>query len=492
MYLDYGLAELKDGLCYMRFDDTNPAKEKDEFIDGITGDVRWMGFKWFKLTHTSDYFRELYEFAIQLIKEGNAYVCHQTKDEIKAARERREPSPWRDRPPEESLREFELMKCGYFAPSEATLRLKMDYLSDNANMHDQVAYRVIYHPHPRTRDSWCIYPTYDYSHCIIDSIESISHSLCSLEFENRRQSYYWVLDALRIHKPFVWEFSRLNVTHTVMSKRRLQTLVTEKLVTGWDDPRMPTLAGLRRRGFTPSGIKAFVKSVGYTRNVKSTINYGKLEFIQSQELDETAPRAFAVVDPLPLEIVNWEGGQTFAEALVFPRKGREGGVRPIAVDRNLLIERDDFSENPPAGFKRLVKGGTVVLRYANIAVNCVYVVKNGDVVVKVLCEKLDRAEGKLAYIHWVTADSPIAELRLYNQLFLAEDPMAVVGDWRENLNPQSLVVANGRIERSLITAGPGDHFQFERVGYFVVDSDSKEGRLVFNRTMGLKSGFAPK
>jgi glutaminyl-tRNA synthetase len=491
MFLDYGLAEEKDGRCYMRFDDTNPAKEKDEFLDGIEGDVRWMGFSWWKLTHTSDYFQQLYEFAVQLIKDGLAYVCHMTKAEVKASREKREPSPWRDRPPAESLREFELMKCGFYAPSEATLRLKMDYLSDNANMHDQVAYRVVYHPHPRTGDRWCIYPTYDYSHCVVDSLESISHSLCTLEFENRRQSYYWVLDALKIYKPFVWEFSRLNLTHTVMSKRRLQTLVLEHLVRGWDDPRMPTLAGLRRRGFTPSAIKAFVKGVGYTRNVKSTIDFGKLEYVQLQELDEDAPRAFCVLDPLPLRIVNWgEADPATAEGLLFPKKGRDGGVRELTIGPLLLIERDDFSEVPPKGFKRLTPGGIVGLKYANLVVRCVDVVKDGDRLIEVRVEKIDPAGFKApAFIHWVSAESAVAEIRLYNHLFLADDPMAVPGDWRENLNPESLIIANGRIEKSLEKAKAGERFQFERLGFFVVDPDSSDGKLVFNRTVRLKSGF---
>jgi glutaminyl-tRNA synthetase len=493
MFLDYGLAELKDGHCYMRFDDTNPSKEKDEFIEGIKYDVEWMGFKWWKLTHTSDYFQELYDFAVQLIKSGRAYVCHQKKAEVKEFRSQKIPSPWRDRPVAESLREFELMKCGFYAPSEATLRLKMDYLSDNPNMHDQVAYRVLYHPHPRTGDKWCIYPTYDYSHCVIDSLENVSHSLCTLEFENRRQSYYWVLDALGIYKPFVWEFSRLNLNYTVMSKRRLQTLVERKYVSGWDDPRMPTIAGLRRRGFTPSGIRAFVKSVGYTRNVKSTIDYGKLEFVQSQELDETSPRAFCVVDPLRVEIVDFPHDVApVAEGLLFPKRP-DAGRRALVLTPVVLIERDDFSEIPPKGWKRLKLGGVIGLKYANLVIKCIEVVKDADRIAGLRCQVVPGKPPKgTTYVHWVADGAAPAEIRLYSRLFRSADPMAVQGDWTRDLDPDSKIVVTGRIEKPLESARPGDRFQFERLGYFVVDPDSTPQRLVFNRTIALRTSFEQK
>jgi glutaminyl-tRNA synthetase len=491
MYLDYGLAELKKGICFMRFDDTNPDKEKDEFIEGIKSDVQWMGFKWCAITHTSDYFQQLYDFAIALIKKGLAYVCHQTKAEVKNSREQRTPSPWRDRPIAESLREFELMRVGYYSPSEATLRLKMDYTSDNRNMHDQVAYRVVYKSHPRTHDTWCIYPTYDYSHCVVDSLEGVSHSLCTLEFENRREPYYWVLDALGIYKPFVWEFSRLNLTHTVMSKRRLQTLVQEKLVTGWDDPRMPTIAGFRRRGFTPSAIKALVKGIGYTRNVRSFIDYEKLEQVQRQELDETAPRAFAVVDPLRITI---EGvAPATVTAPLFPKKP-EDGTRSLVVSGVVYIEREDFlddADEVPAevrkSFKRLTPQKPVGLKYANLVIAVENVIKENGRVVEVRCKSVP---GKAAtYIHWASDGHIRAEARMYSTLFKSADPMAVAGDWRDDINRESLVVKEVLLEPALATARQGDRFQFERIGFFVVDSESTGDHLVFNRTLSLKSGF---
>ena len=487
MYLDFGLSELKGGKCYMRMDDTNPAKEKDEFIEGIKGDVQWMGFHWWKITHTSDYFHQLYEFAIQLIKSGLAYVCHQTKDAIKRYRQSMLPSPWRDRPVEESLREFELMRIGYYTPSEATLRLKMDYKSLNPNMRDQVAYRIIYRPHPRTKDEWCIYPTYDYSHCVIDSIEHVTHSLCTLEFESRRESYYWVLDALRIYKPFVWEFSRLNLTNTVMSKRRLQALVQQHLVNGWDDPRMPTIAGFRRRGYTASAIRAFVKGVGYTRNVKSSIDYEKLEFIQSQELDETAPRMFCVLDPLKVTITNMDGVVTELAPPQFPKNPAKGS-RPMKISSTVYIDRSDFQEVGEKGFKRLTRENPVGLKYANFSIKVVDVVKGDDGQIKEIIA--ERFEGKAkAYIQWVSDGAIEAEVRLYDKLFMSKDPMAVEGDWTKDLNKDSVVVKEGAlVEPMLKDAKEYDRFQFERLGYFVVDKDSTSEKKVFNRTISLKSG----
>lgn len=489
MYLDFGLAELKGGKCYMRFDDTNPAKEKDEFIEGIKYDVTWMGFKWWKITHTSDYFHQLYDFAIELIKNDLAYVCHHTKAEIAEMRKSRTPSKWRNRPAAESLREFELMKCGYYSPSEATLRLKMDYLNDNPNMHDQIAYRVIYNEHPRTKDEWCIYPTYDYSHCVIDSIEHVTHSLCTLEFENRRPSYYWVLDALKIYKPFVWEFSRLNLTHTVMSKRRLQSLVYEHLVDGWDDPRMPTVAGLRRRGFTASAIRNFVKTVGFTRNVKSTIDYAKFEQVQRTEFDETSPRAFGVLHPLKVTITDLDA-PIDVEAPLFPKKP-ELGSRKMVLDKIVYIEADDFMEVPQAGFKRLTPKSKVGLKYANLQIEVVEVVKNGDEVVELKCRKVDSGKAQ-TYIHWVSTGAVKAELRLYENLFVADDPMALGDSWRENINTESkIILKNCLLEPSLGSAKIQDHFQFERTGFFVVDQDSTPENPVFNRVIQLKSSINP-
>lgn len=483
MYLDFGLSELKGGKCYMRLDDTNPSKEKDEYIEGIKSDVQWMGFNWWKITHTSDYFHQLHDYAIQLIKNGLAYVCHQTKEEVKESREKKLPSPWRDRPVEESLHEFELMRIGYYAPSEATLRLKMDITSSNPNMYDQIAYRIKYNPHPRTGDEWCIYPTYDYSHCIIDSIEHITHSLCTLEFENRKESYYWVLDALRIYKPYVWEFSRLNLTHTVMSKRKLQALVFGNLVSGWDDPRMPTIAGLRRRGYTASAIRNFVKGVGFTRNVTTIIDYEKLEGIQSQELDETASRAFCVLDPLKVTIRNHEGISEIAPPR-FP-KNPEAGVRPMKVSNVVYIDSSDFQEVPEPGFKRLTPTNPVGLKYANFQIKVVEVIHKDGKVVELICDKFE-AKAK-AYIQWVSEGAIKSEVRLYSTLFKSRD-VGTVEDWKSDLNPDSLVVKEALIEPSLKDLKEYDRFQFERLGYFVVDKDSTSEKPVFNRILSLKSG----
>jgi len=486
MLLDFGLAQLKGGKCYMRFDDTNPTKEKDEFIEGIKKDVRWMGFNWWKITHTSDYFPQLYEFAIRLIKEGKAYVCHQTKEEVKEYREKRLPSPWRDRPVEESLREFEMMRTGCYAPSEATLRLKMDITSLNPNMYDQVAYRIKYDTHPRTGDQWCIYPTYDYSHCVIDSIEHVTHSLCTLEFENREESYYWVLDALNIYKPYVWEFSRLNLTNTVMSKRRLQTLVYDHYVRGWDDPRMPTVAGFRRRGFTASAIRKFVMGVGFTRNVTSFIDYARLESVQRAELDEKDPRAFCVLEPLKVTIRNLGEPIDVKEAWILPKKP-EAGSRKMTLSSVAYIEASDFAEVPPKGFKRLTMEQPVGLKYANVVIKVVEVKKdeNGKVV-ELICDRVADEKPK-AYIHWVSDGAGEAEVRLYDVLFTEKDVMGYQGKWTDILNKDSLkIVNNALVEPSVIGAKVYDSFQFERLGFFVIDEDTKCGKLVINRTLTLK------
>ena len=482
MMLDFGLAEVKGGNCYMRFDDTNPAKEKDEFIEGIQKDVKWMGFNWFKLTHTSDYFQELYDFALQLIDNDLAYVCHQTKEEIGIYREKLLPSPWRNRDIKESRRLFELMKLGYFSPNEATLRLKMDYKHENPNMRDQIAYRIIYKPHPRTEDKWCIYPTYDYSHCVIDSIEHVTHSLCTLEFENRRDSYYWVLDALKIYKPIVWEFSRLNLTHAVMSKRKLQILVADGDVKGWDDPRMPTLAGFRRRGFTPNAIRQFCQSVGYTRNVTTIIQVGRLESIQRADLDETSPRAFCVIEPLKITLLNLENEKEII-APKFPRKPEEGS-RTMKLTSTIYIEKSDFNENPPKDYKRLTLNSIVGLKYANIVIKVNEIIKNDkQEIIELKCLIVD---GKAdAYIHWVSNDAIKTEIRIFNDLFKSLD-VSKVNNWKEDLNPESLIIySNSLVEPSLKDVKEFDRFQFERLGYFIVDQDSNNNLLVFNRTLPL-------
>lgn len=482
MLLDFGFAREKKGVCYMRFDDTNPVREKDEFIEGIKGDVHWMGFDWWKLTHTSDYFDELYNFAIELIKKGLAYVCHLEKSEVKRHRDLLIPSPYRDTSVEENLRKFKLMRTGFYEPSQATLRLKMDYKNLNPNMRDQVAYRIVYRPHPRSSDKWCIYPTYDYSHCIIDSIEHVTHSLCTLEFENRRDSYYWVLDALGIYKPFVWEFSRLNLTHTVMSKRRLQTLVEQNYVSGWDDTRMPTIAGFRRRGFTPSAISEFCSNVGYTRNVTTLINVAALEAVQRKEFDQTAPRYFCVVDPIKVTIRGFQGKDD-VKAPLLPKKP-DLGHRILPISSTVYIDRDDFMENPTPDFKRLSPSSVVGLKYANIHLKVSEVIKTGDVVSELICEIADITKANV-YIHWVSDSAVPVELRLVGDLFLTPNVMNVTGDWKNDLNPSSLVKKSSLVEKDFLLADKAGHFQFERVGYFVYDKDSTDSNHVLNRTLPL-------
>jgi glutaminyl-tRNA synthetase len=483
MMLDFGLAMSKGGKCYMRFDDTNPAKEKDEFIEGIGKDVHWLGFDWWKLTHTSDYFHKLYEFALKLIDEGLAYVDHQTKDEIKEYREKCLPSPWRDRDPKESRREFELMRLGFYEPSEATLRLKMDYKNVNPNMRDQIAYRIIYKPHPRTNDEWCIYPTYDYSHCVIDSLEHVTHSLCTLEFENRRDSYYWVLDALKIYKPIVWEFSRLNLTHTIMSKRRLQALVYEHHVAGWDDPRMPTIAGMRRRGYTANAIRQFCQGVGYTRNVTTLIKVDRLESIQRADLDENSPRAFCVEEPLKVTLQNLPESKKVTAAK-FPKKP-ELGDREMTLSKTIYIEKSDFMENPSKGFKRLTPTSVIGLKYANIRMKVAQIIKNeAGEVTELICDVTE--EPTKTFIHWVSEGAIKAELRIYGDLFDCIDVSTVEGDWRDALSKKSLRVINDAlVEPSLATVKPQDRFQFERDGYFCCDDDSKPEHIIFNLTLPL-------
>lgn len=487
MILDFGLAATKGGHCYMRFDDTNPGKEKVEFIEGIKKDVHWLGFDYWKITHTSDYFDILYQFALKLIDEGLAYVDHQTKEEVKEYREKLMPSPWRDRDPKESRRLFELMRCGYYEPSEATLRLKMDYKNVNPNMRDQVAYRIKYHEHPHTGDKWCIYPTYDYSHCVIDSLENITHSLCTLEFQNRRDSYYWVLDALKIYKPVVWEFSRLNLTNTVMSKRKLQTLVYNNYVNGWDDPRMPTIAGMRRRGYTPAAIREFCQSVGYTRNVTTLINIDSLDSIQRADLDENSPRAFCVQDPIKVTLQNLKE-EKIIEAPLFPKKPEKGN-RKLHLSKTIYIEREDFMENPTDDFMRLTPKNDVGLNYAKIAIKVVNVIhdETGNVT-ELVCdveEEPAKRNGR-KFIHWLGADAVPAELRIYGHLFSVADTSKIEGEWTDALNKESLKVIKGAlVEGTIAGAKPHDRFQFERKGYFCVDDDSKTGALIFNRTLPL-------
>ncbi|KAJ5077171.1 glutamine--tRNA ligase [Anaeramoeba ignava] len=489
MTLDFGYAEQNDGICYLRFDDTNPTAEKQEYIDGIIENVKWFGFKIYKITYSSSYFDQLYEFAIQLIKDDLAYVCHQTPKEMSQGREDMIDSPWRNRPIEESLAEFEKMKKGFYKEGEAVLRLKMNMKSENPCLRDLVAYRVKFMSHPRTGDKWCIYPSYDFTHCIVDSLENITHSLCTLEFQIRQESYYWLLDALRIYKPVVWEFGRLNLSHTIMSKRKLQQLIRENYVIGWSDPRMPTINGLRRRGYTATAIKQFCEIVGVSRKDESLIPIELLESVLIKELDKTCPRAFAILDPLKITLTNFEKFIEF-EAPNHP-KNPSFGKRKIPLTKVIYIEKSDFRMNDSEDFYGLSLNKEVGLKYG-INITCTKVITDKDgKVIELEAEGDFKKERKpKGYIHWISPDQNeklfTAEVHVYDHLLICEDP-STVDDWLAQINPNSLLVINDAlIDPVLVNSKPGDKFQFERLGFFCVDSDSNDSKLIFNKTVPLK------
>ncbi|XP_019164926.1 PREDICTED: glutamine--tRNA ligase-like isoform X1 [Ipomoea nil] len=499
MFIDFGLAKERDGCCYLRYDDTNPEAEKKEYIDHIEEIVRWMGWEPFKITYTSDYFQELYELAVALIQNGHAYVDHQTPEEIKEYREKKINSPWRDRPIEESLRLFDEMKRGMIEEGKATLRMKQDMQSDNPNMYDLIAYRIKFTPHPHAGDKWCIYPSYDYAHCIVDSLENVTHSLCTLEFEIRRASYYWLLDALGIYKPFVWEYSRLNITNNVMSKRKLNRLVTEKWVDGWDDPRLMTLAGLRRRGVTPTAINDFVCGIGITRSDHSVIRLDRLEYHIREELNKTAPRTMVVLNPLKVVITNLEAGLVMElDAKKWPdaQSDDSSSFYKVPFSKVVYIEHTDFRMKDSKDYYGLAPGKSVLLRYA-FPIKCTEVILGDDkeTVVELRAEydpsKTVKPKGVL---HWVAEPSPgvdplKVEVRLFEKLFLSENP-GELDDWLGDLNPNSkAVMPNAYAVPLLRNATLGDKFQFERLGYFAVDKDSTAEKLVFNRTVTLRDSF---
>jgi len=506
--LNFGLAAEFDGLCNLRFDDTNPSKEDVEYVDSIKADVHWLGFDWdSREFYASDYFPKLYQFAIQLIKAGKAYVCDLSADEIREYRgtltEPGKNSPYRDRSVEENLELFERMKAGEFADGVRTLRAKIDMSSPNLNMRDPVMYRILHATHHRTADQWCIYPTYDFAHGQSDSIEGITHSICTLEFEDHRPLYDWFLDQLSIHHPQQIEFARLNLTYTVLSKRKLLQLVQHEHVTGWDDPRMPTLAGFRRRGYTPEAIRTFCERIGVAKR-NSVVDIAMLEHSLREDLNKRAPRVMAVLRPLRVVIENYPEDQVEElEAVNNPEDPRTG-TRKVPFSRVLYIEQDDFRETPPKGFFRLSPGREVRLRYAYI-IKCVDVVKNprtGDVTELRCIYDAQTKSGSShsnrkvkATIHWVSAaHSKTAEVRLYDHLFTKEDPdeFSEGSDWLTNLNPKSLErLDSSRVEPSLASAESGDLYQFERLGYFCVDNvDSKKDALVFNRAVTLRDSWA--
>ncbi|XP_071686372.1 glutamine--tRNA ligase-like [Rutidosis leptorrhynchoides] len=499
MFVDFGLAKERSGGCYLRFDDTNPEAEKKEYIDHIKEIVDWMGWKPYQITYTSNYFQELYDLAVELIRRGHAYVDHQTGDEIKEYREKKMNSPWRDRPISESLKLFDDMKRGLIEEGKATLRMKQDMQSDNFNMYDLIAYRIKFTPHPHAGDKWCIYPSYDYAHCIVDSLENITHSLCTLEFETRRASYYWLLDALNLYQPYVWEYSRLNITNTVMSKRKLNRLVTENYVDGWDDPRLMTLAGLRRRGVTATAINTFVKGIGITRSDGSMIQLERLEYHVREELNKTASRTMVVLHPLKVVITNLEPSSVIdLDAKKWPDAPVDdaSSYYKVPFSSVVYIEQTDFRMKDSKDYYGLAPGKTVLLRYA-FPIKCTEVVLSEDKqsVVEIHVEyDPDKTTKPKGVLHWVAEPSPgvdplKVEVRLFDKLFLSENP-GELDNWLDDLNPESkVVIPSAYAVPSLKNAEVDDKFQFERLGYFVADKDSTPEKLIFNRTVTLRDSY---
>ena len=501
--LNFGIAQEFSGRCHLRFDDTNPTKEEQEYIDSIQADVRWLGYDWgTNLFYASDYFERLYEWAEILIRNGDAYVDDQSQEEIRLTRgtltEPGKNSPYRDRPVEENLDLFRRMKAGKFPNGARVLRARIDMSSGNINLRDPVLYRILHATHPRTGDNWSIYPRYDYAHGQSDAIEGITHSICTLEFEDHRPLYEWLLDKLPVpSKPHQYEFARLNLTYTLLSKRVLTELVRGGRVAGWDDPRMPTIAGLKRRGVPPAAIREFVKRIGVAK-ANSVVDVGMLEFSIREVLNRTALRRMAVLRPLKVVIENYPEGESEEIEAVNHPDDPAAGTRRIAFGRELYIERDDFMENPPKKFFRLSPGTEVRLRYAYF-IKCTDVIKNaaGDAI-ELRCTYDPATRGGnapdgrkvKATMHWLPAAQSIpAEIRIYNQLF--SKPVPDAANFAADLNPQSLeVLKDARIEPAIAQANSNDVMQFERQGYFVRDPDSTPDRPVFNRTIGLRDTFA--
>ena len=505
--LNFDLAEEFGGLCNLRFDDTNPTKEDAEYVESIKRDVRWLGFDWGdREYYASDYFDRLYEYAIELIKRGKAYVCDLSPEEIRLYRgtltEPGKESPYRNRSVEENLDLFERMRAGEFEEGSRTLRAKIDMASPNVVMRDPVLYRILKARHHRTGDKWCIYPMYDFTHCLSDSIEGITHSVCTLEFETNRPLYDWVLETLGVYHPQQIEFARLNLSHTVLSKRKLLRLVQEGYVSGWDDPRMPTISGLRRRGYTPEAIRAFCRRLGVSKS-ESLVDISLLEHYVREDLNRRAPRVMVVQRPLRVVIDNYPEDLVEEMEAINNPEDPSAGTRKVPFSRVLYIEREDFMENPPSHFYRLAPGREVRLRYAYF-VRCTDVVKDPQTgeVVEVHCKYDPQTRGGDApdgrkvksTLHWVSARHAIpATVRLYDRLFLKENPNDVEEgkDFTDYLNPNSLEVVTGCwAEPSLASAVPGDRFQFERLGYYCMDPDSRPGTLVFNRTVSLRDPYA--
>jgi glutaminyl-tRNA synthetase len=502
--LNFGLAKDYNGLCNLRFDDTNPETEEVEYVESIKEDIKWLGFHWAEREYyASDYFDKLYEYAVTLIKKGKAYVDSSTSDQIKNMRgtptEPGKESSYRNRSVEENLVLFERMKNGEFKDGEHVLRVKIDLSSPNMNMRDPIMYRIRHATHHRTGDKWCIYPMYDWAHGQSDSIEGITHSICTLEFENHRPLYDWFLDELGIHHPRQIEFARLNLSYTVMSKRKLLQLVEGGFVDGWDDPRMPTISGLRRRGYTPEAIRNFAERVGVAKR-DNTIDLALLEHSLREDLNKKAMRVMAVLRPLKVVIINYPDNKIEELDAVNNPEDPSMGTRKVPFSKIIYIEKDDFMENPPGKFHRLSPGTEVRLRYAYI-IKCTDVIKNSRGEVTELHCTYDpetksgsgSSRSVKGTIHWVSAHSALdAEVRLYDRLFIDEDPASKKDeDFKSFLNPDSLeIIKNSKIEPSLSGVEPGNRYQFERLGYFCVDINSLNNKIVFNRTVTLRDSWA--
>ena len=504
--LNFGVASDYNGLCNLRFDDTNPSKEEEEYVNSIIQDVKWLGFDWGdRQFYASDYFEKLYEYAVELIKKGKAYVCELTADETREYRgtltEPGKESPYREQTVQDNLDLFARMRAGEFENGSKTLRAKIDMASGNINMRDPVIYRIQRATHQRTGDKWCIYPMYDFAHCVSDSIEGITHSLCTLEFEDHRPLYDWFLDQLGVFHPQQIEFARLNLSYMIMSKRKLLKLVADNDVHGWDDPRMPTISGLRRRGYTPVSIRNFCDRIGVAK-AESMVDMSMLEFCIREDLNKHALRVMAVLRPLKVVITNYPDGEKDELDAINNPEDPEAGTRKVPFSKVLYIEREDFMEDPPKKFFRLAPGREVRLRYAYF-ITCTDVIKdsNGEIT-EIHCtydpatrggDAPDNRKVK-ATMHWVSAEHAVeSEARLYNNLFLKENPeKGEEGtDFKVNLNPDSVeVLSSCFAEPSLKGAKPGTRYQFERLGYFCVDADSTDSKPVFNRTVTLRDTWA--
>ena len=503
--INFGLAQEYGGLCNLRFDDTNPVKEDTEYVDSIREDVHWLGGEWDdREYYASNYFDQLYAFAEQLIRDGKAYVDSQSAEEIRASRgtltQPGTESPYRDRSVEENLQLFQDMRDGKFADGSKTLRAKIDMASPNVVMRDPTLYRIRHAEHHRTGDKWCVYPMYDFTHCLSDSLEGITHSICTLEFVNNRELYDWVLDALNVYHPQQIEFARLGLTYTVLSKRKLIQLVKGGFVRGWDDPRMPTICGMRRRGYTPEAIRDFCSRIGVAR-AENLVEYSLLEFCVREHLNAIAPRTMAVLDPIKVVIENYPEGQVEWFDMPFSQDGSVEGSRKVPFSRELYIERDDFREDPPKKFHRLFPGSEVRLRYAYY-VTCKDVIKDADGnIVELRCTYDPESKGGATpdgrkikgTIHWVSVPHAVsAEVRLYEHLFTSPTPGNTPEgvEFTDLLNPDSMRVVTAQVEPALAEFPAGSRVQFERLGYFCVDPDSKPGAPVFNRTVTLKDSWA--